>query len=171
MIYLVSACLLGENCKYNGGNNRNQAVLDFCALAREKGNEIIPVCPERMGGLSSPRPPCEIRGGSGEEVLAGRARVVNDREEDLTEAFLLGAEKTLATALEETERYYLSSIQAGAQSVGPMPVQAVLKARSPSCGKAAVYDGTFSGTIKEGNGVAAALLLKNGIPVITEEEI
>ena len=91
MIYLVSACLLGENCKYSGGNNQNQGVLDFCLKAEDGNDWVVPVCPETMGGLSSPRAPSEIQGGDGGDVFAGRARVVSETGEDLTEAFLQGA--------------------------------------------------------------------------------
>ncbi len=171
MVYLVSACLMGENCKYNGGNNRNERVLAFCREAVKKGNQVVAVCPESLGGLESPRLPSEIQEGSGEDVLAGNALVKDAQGGDLTQAFIAGAERVLRMAVEETERYFLSSIQAGVQKVGPMPVEAILKARSPSCGKGMVYDGSFSGGLREGNGVAAALLMKNGVRIITEEEL
>lgn len=149
-IVLVSACLLGENCKYSGGNNRNEGVLDFCLKAEGEEAQVIPVCPEVMGGLEIPRAPSEIRGGEGADVLAGKAAVVSKTGEDVTKAFLLGAEKALEIACRESEAV------------------AILKANSPSCGCGSIYDGTFSGTKGPGDGVTAALLKKQGIPVYTE---
>lgn len=135
---LVSACLLGENCKYSGGNNYNEAVVNL----GEKF-EIIPVCPEVFGGLTVPREPCEIVGG----------KVVSKNGEDCTLQYSDGAEKTLYIANECNAVY------------------ALLKERSPSCGKNFVYDGTFSGRLANGNGITADLLLKNGILVFGESEI
>lgn len=135
---LVSACLLGENCKYNGGNNKNEAVI---ALGRDF--EIIPVCPEAFGGLPIPRVPNEITGG----------RAISENGEDFTAEYNSGAEKTLYIANEKNAQF------------------ALLKAHSPSCGKGRIYDGSFSGTLVEGNGITAELLLKRGIAVFTENEI
>ncbi len=137
MKIMVSACLLGENCKYNGGNNRNDALLALLA-----GHEVIPVCPEVAGGLPVPRLPSEIRDG----------RVVARDGTDVDAAFRLGAEKCLALC--------------EGKPVGC----AILKARSPSCGKDCVYDGSFSGVLVRGDGVFAALLKEHGIPVFTENE-
>jgi uncharacterized protein YbbK (DUF523 family) len=145
---LVSACLLGENCKYNGEHNYHAQLVKL--IDKE---EIIPVCPERLGGLSIPRPPAEIKAGTGREVLAEEAKVVTCEGEDVTEEFILGAKK----ALEIAEKNNCAL--------------AVLKARSPSCGSKEIYDGTFSGEIKEGIGVAAYLLTTAGIEVINEEEV
>lgn len=129
---LVSACLLGENCKYSGGNNYSPAVA---ALAEQY--ELVPVCPEQLGGLPTPRVPAERVGG----------RVVNREGADVTEAFRLGAEKALEIALAHGIR------------------RAVLQERSPSCGCETVYDGTFSGKLIPGQGVTAQLLEKNGIQI------
>lgn len=147
MNILVSACLLGTNCKYNGGNNLTPKVLEL-----KKEHEIIPVCPEELGGLLTPREPCEIQEGSGKEVLEGKAVVLNKSGEDVTEQFIKGAEETLVLA----KKYCC-------------PV-AVLKARSPSCGCGIIYDGTFSSEQIEGNGVTAQLLLDNEIVVMTEKD-
>ncbi len=138
MRILVSACLLGENCKYNGGNNDNPAV---CRLAEE--HELVPFCPERAGGLPCPRPPAEKRGGG----------VWDKTGKDVTAAFRRGAEQALRTALEQ-----------GCKT-------AILKARSPSCGSGEIYDGTFTGTVVPGDGVAAAKLKAHRIVVLTEEEL
>lgn len=135
---LVSACLIGENCKYNGGNNRSERVLSYL-----KDKDYLPICPERAAGLPSPRPPAELRNG----------RVVDKTGKDVTNAFLCGAEKTLALA----KKY--------------QPELCLLKGNSPSCGCGTIYDGTFSGNKIKGNGLVAELLLQNGFSVITEKEL
>lgn len=147
MNILVSACLLGTNCKYSGGNNLAAKVLELM-----KGHTLIPVCPEQLGGLTTPRKPCEIVAGGGSEVLAGHARVMNSIGEDLTEPFVKGARETLNLAK-----------LCGCTS-------AILKANSPSCGCRSIYDGTFSGKHKAGSGVTAQLLLDNGIIVATDND-
>ena len=135
---LVSACLLGENCKYSGGNNYTPAIE-----ALKEKFDVIPVCPEQLGGLPTPRTPSERAG----------ARVLSRSGADVTEAFRRGAEKTLEIAR-----------ASGA-------VRAVLQERSPSCGSERVYDGTFSGTLVPGQGVTAELLEKNGIRVYSGDRI
>jgi uncharacterized protein YbbK (DUF523 family) len=147
MNILVSACLLGTNCKYSGGNNLAAKVLELM-----KEHTLIPVCPEQLGGLTTPRKPCEINAGDGSEVLAGNARVMNNIGEDLTEQFVKGAQETLNLA----KLYGCTS--------------AILKANSPSCGCRSIYDGTFSGKHKEGSGVTAQLLLDNGFAAATEND-
>lgn len=147
---LVSACLLGVNCKYNGGNNHWNKALD---LALDLGGKLVPVCPEQLGGLPTPRPPAEIVGGDGKDVLSGTAKVITDTGRDVTENFIAGAEMTALLA-EIT----------GART-------AVLKAYSPSCGVNCVYDGTFSRCKRSGDGVTTALLRQQGLKVITEEDL
>ncbi len=144
---LVSACLAGINCKYNGGNNYAGRFEKMVA-----GGEAIPVCPEQLGGCPTPRPPVEIPGGEGADVLGGSCAAVRKNGEDVSAEFIKGAEETLKIAR-----------MTGA-------TRAVLKARSPSCGCGTIYDGTFSGKLKKGNGVTAELLVRNGIAVDTEEE-
>ncbi len=139
---LVSACLCGVHCRYDG-----KAKPDEEAMALMREGKAIPICPEQLGGLPVPRPPAEIMEGDGEAVLCGCARVRNRMEQDVTEAFIIGAEETLHIAR-----------LSGAH-------RAILKANSPSCGVGIIYDGTFSGSTREGDGVAAALLRKNGIEV------
>ncbi|MCE5236352.1 MAG: DUF523 domain-containing protein [Clostridiaceae bacterium] len=141
---LVSACLAGVNCRYDGKAKPDEEIMELV-----KTGEVKLVCPEVLGGLTRPRLPSEIESGTGEDVLSGKARVVAKDGRDVTEAFLLGAQKTLEMA----------------QSCGAK--RAILKAKSPSCGCGAVYDGTFSGTLRKGNGVTAALLKQNGIEVET----
>lgn len=147
MKILVSACLLGIDCKYSGGSNLTQKVLELM-----KEHSLIPVCPEQLGGLTTPRRPSEIKEGDGSAVLAGKAKVMNNLGEDVTRQFIKGAEETLKLA----KLYDCSA--------------AILKARSPSCGCGTIYDGSFSGRIKEGSGVAAQLLQDAGIAVMTGED-
>jgi len=148
-VILVSGCLCGINCKYNGGNNLNEKVLELL-----KQGKAIPVCPEQLGGQATPRVAHEIIKGDGAKVLDGSCRVQGtDPEDDVTEEFIKGAYETLNVAK-----------TVGANS-------AILKARSPSCGRGMIYDGTFSGKKIQGNGVTTELLLRNGIKVYTEEEI
>lgn len=147
---IVSACLCGINCKYNGGNNLDPRVLK---LMQE--GKAIPVCPEQLGGMKTPRAPHEIVNGNGCDVLMGKARITGQEEEadDATTEFIKGAYETLKIA----------------QEVGANI--AILKAKSPSCGVSQIYDGTFSSTKRSGNGVTAQLLLSKGIKVYTEENL
>ena len=140
-MYIVSACLLGENVKYNGGNNLNSAVIDFL-----KDKEFITVCPETAGGLTSPREPSERLGD----------RVISRSGEDVTEPFALGAQRSLECVLSEAD---LNDIEG-----------AILKANSPSCGYGFIYDGTFQGIKIPGNGVFSDMLRSRGIRVMTEED-
>lgn len=112
--------------------------------------KAIPICPEQLGGCPTPRGVVEIAGGTGADVLDGKCKVIRKNGEDTTEEFLKGAEEVLKIA----------------KMVGA--TNAILKARSPSCGCGFVYDGTFSGKLIKGNGVTAELLLRNGIEVTTE---
>lgn len=141
---LVSACLCGKNCKWDGGNNKNQKLLDHMESMNGDA-EFHEVCPEQMGGLSTPRPASEIR--------AEDRRVVNTEGRDVTEEFERGAELALQVAKE-----YGCTL-------------AILKERSPSCGCHGIYDGTFSKKIVDGMGKTAELLKANGIKVIGESEI
>lgn len=138
MVILVSACLLGVACRFDGESRPSPSVLP---LLQE--HTLIPVCPELLGGLSTPRTPAERQGTS----------VINQRGEDVTAAYAKGAEEVLRLA-----RLY------GARA-------ALFKAKSPACGVGAIYDGSFSRRLTEGNGVAAEALLAAGIPVFTEAQI
>lgn len=138
MKILVSACLLGKNCKYNGGNNLNQSVLGFI-----EGHEVIGVCPEQLGGLSTPRLPAEIVDG----VVTNKEGVSVDNE------FRKGAQEALAVALENKVDL------------------AILQSRSPSCGVNEIYDGNFSGKKIKGQGVFAKLLSAHGIKVLDAEDV
>ena len=134
---LVSSCLLGSQCRYKGDGCRCEKVL---ALA--ENHILIPVCPEQMGGLATPRDPSE----------RVNDRVMSCKGRDVTEQFRKGAENALFLA-------QLNHVDF-----------AVFKANSPSCGKGIIYDGTFTGGKKEGNGITTDLLLEHGIPVFTEDE-
>ncbi len=146
---LISACLLGVNCAWDGTDRcKDEKVLKLL-----KEEVLIPVCPEQLGGLRTPRPPQEIQGGAGRDVLDGRCEVRNVVGEDVTRQFITGAEETLRLA-----RLFKAS-----QFIG--------KSRSPSCGSGEIYDGTFSGRPIAGDGVTVALLKRNGVEVITEEDL
>jgi len=145
---LVSACLLGVACNHEGRGSP-RAVVD--ELARHY--RLVPVCPEVLGGLPTPRAAAELQGGDGADVVVGNAaRVVNVEGEDVTAAYRRGAEAAVTLAL-----------AVGAE-------RAVLKARSPSCGSSAVYDGTFSRRLVPGQGVTAAALAAAGLEVGSEED-
>lgn len=135
---LCSACLLALCCRYDGKSKGNSKVLELAA--RET---LIPVCPEQLGGLPTPRPQTEL--------LEGRA--VRRDGSEVTAYFEKGAAETLKIA-----RLY------GIK-------RAILKQRSPSCGSGQIYDGTFSGTLTKGDGITTRLLKEHGIDVISEEEL
>lgn len=132
---LISACLLGLSCKYNGGDNKMEGLGELMECY-----QLIPVCPEQLGGLMTPRTPAEICGG----------RVVTRDGTDVTAQYERGAQEALYAA-----KLY------GCRC-------AILKAKSPSCGRDQIYDGTFSKTLTAGDGKTAALLKKNGIRIYTE---
>ena len=134
---MVSACLLGENCKYNGGNNKNSELLHLLS-----GNTVIPVCPEVLGGLPTPRIPAEIAGGS----------VIDRKGISVDAAFRKGAE----TALEIAEK--------------EKPVLIILQSRSPSCGVKEIYDGSFSGRLIPGQGIFAEMAQKAGFHIKDVED-
>lgn len=144
---IVSACLAGIKCRYDGKSTPDDKVLKLLSEGK-----AIPVCPEQLGGCTTPRPATEISGGTGADVLDGKCRVITKDGNDVTEQFIKGAE--------EVERI---AATAGVK-------KAVLKSRSPSCGCGVIYDGTFSGRRIPGNGVTAELLLRKGIQVVTEDE-
>ena len=131
MKILVSACLLGIDCKYNAKNNKNEQVLKLL-----KDHDLVPVCPEIMGGLPTPRIPAEIH-----------------QNKDVTKQYQKGAEETLKIAK-------LYNCQT-----------AILKEKSPSCGCGKIYDGTFTGTLIDGDGITARLLKEHGIKITGETSL
>jgi uncharacterized protein YbbK (DUF523 family) len=145
---LLSACLAGVPCTHAAEAKTRPWALELVATGR-----AVTVCPEVAGGLPIPRPEAEIQGGDGAAVLSGDARVVNLEGEDVTSSYLRGADAALAAAG-----------RSGA-------TLAVLKARSPSCGCGRIYDGAFSGTLTDGDGVTAAALKRAGVEVVSDEEI
>jgi len=138
MKIVVSACLLGQKCKYNGGDNYSSKVAEYI-----KGHDVIPVCPEAAGGLPTPRIPCEIVGG----------KVLNRNGESKDREFRAGAELCLKEAMAAKADL------------------AILQSRSPSCGVKQVYDGSFSGKLRDGSGVFAALMIENGFKVLDAEDL
>ncbi|MEK4039166.1 MULTISPECIES: DUF523 domain-containing protein [Paenibacillus] len=143
---LVSSCLAGMKVRYNGTDCLDEKIQKLL-----NDNQAIAVCPELLGGFSTPREPAEIVGGDGEAVLAGTAKVVDRSGIDVTELYLKGAYITLEKAQEVSA------------------TMVVLKENSPSCGSTMIYNGEFKGKKIAGNGVTAALLRKNGIEVTSEE--
>ena len=139
---LVSACLIGVNCNFEGRNCLNLKLFEEFAMS-----DLFPVCPEVLGGLPIPRVPAEIKGGDGSDVLNGKAKVVNEKGVNVTSEFLRGASEVLRIA----------------QSIGAK--EALLTEKSPSCGCGVIFDGTFSNKFIDGDGVTAALLKKNGVKV------
>lgn len=152
---LVSACLLGECCRYDAKcPAAPEALKTFFARCRQADIALIPVCPECAGGLPTPRPPAEIEPGkSAADVLDGMGRVRTAAVDDVTAAYVTGAHAALRAALETRAE------------------TALLKAKSPSCGSAEVYDGTFTRRLKPGKGVTAELLTRNGVAVYSENAL
>lgn len=139
---LVSACLAGIPCRYDGA-----AKPDPQIIAMVEAGRAIPVCAEAEGGLPTPRPPAEIVGGEGRDVLAGVAKVVTVDGDDVTDAFIEGARAVASFARERAVR------------------TAILQDKSPSCGATQVYDGTHGGSLVQGKGVLAAALEAEGLTV------
>ncbi|MFB7155619.1 MULTISPECIES: DUF523 domain-containing protein [unclassified Lysinibacillus] len=144
---LISSCLAGLKVRYNGTDSLDERIQ---RLVLE--NKAVTVCPELMGGFSTPREPAEIVGGDGEDVLDGKAIVVEKSGREVTELYLKGAYATLQKALE------LSA------------TTVILKEYSPSCGSAMIYNGDFNGTKLVGVGATTALLRRNNIGVFSEED-
>ena len=134
---LISACLIGLNCKYDGGNNENSKLVE---LMKEK--DLVPICPEQLGGLKTPRVSAERK----------QEKVITKEGVDVTKEYQKGAEEVLKLAKKLNIK------------------KAILKSRSPSCGIDEIYDGTFSHNLVKGDGVTAELLKKNGIEVISSDK-
>lgn len=146
-MYIISACLCGVNCKYSGNNNLNEK----CMKLFQEGKAIL-VCPEQLGGLSTPRNPSEMNS-EVKEVVEGDGKVIDNKGNDVTKQFLDGAYETLRIAESANIK------------------KAILKEGSPSCGCNFVYDGTFSGNKIKGKGVTAYILEQEGISVISDEDL
>jgi Uncharacterized conserved protein len=146
---LISACLLGIKCAWDGKDNYKSDK----AIELLNSETLIPVCPEQLGGLKTPRIPQEIQRGTGEDVLERKGKVLNRNGEDVTAEFITGAGETLKIAKLFHIREFIG------------------KSKSPSCGCGQIYDGTFSQKLIDGDGVTTALLKRNGIRVISEEDL
>ncbi|WP_010501203.1 DUF523 domain-containing protein [Paenibacillus elgii] len=144
---LVSSCLAGLEVRYNGTHCLNEKINQ---LVEE--NKAVTICPELLGGLSTPREPAEIVGGDGDDVLDGNAKVIEKSGKDVTEFYIKGA----YAALEKAKEINATIV--------------VLKENSPSCGSSMIYNGQFAGHKVAGNGVTSALLKRNGLQVISEEQ-
>lgn len=143
---LVSACLAGVNCRYDGKSCKNEDISKL--ISQDKA---IAICPEQLGELPVPRERIEIVSGDGYHILKGTAKAINDKGIDVSENIILGAYKVLRIA-------QILKIK-----------EVIFKSRSPSCGYKEIYDGTFTGKLKKGTGVCSALLIKNGIKVKSVE--
>ena len=139
-MYIISACLVGINCRYNGTSTLNSALKKMI-----DDGIAIAVCPEVMAGLPTPRESCEI------QFILGEQRVISKSGKDYTKAFNFGAEETLKICL---SKHIL---------------KAILQSRSPSCGFGKIYNGCFDGKLIPGNGITPELLHKNGIAIFTED--
>lgn len=140
----VSWCLCGRKCRYDGTAKPDAKAIEFAE------NGAVCICPEVMGGLSIPREPAEIVGGDGYDVLNGIAKVISVSGKDVTAEYISGAQEALKLCMENGVTH------------------AMLKANSPSCGCGCIYDGSFTGGKRNGDGVTAALFKRNGIAVFTE---
>ncbi|UFT99404.1 DUF523 domain-containing protein [Radiobacillus kanasensis] len=144
---LVSSCLAGLEVRYNGTHSLDNRISKLVGE-----NKAVTICPELLGGFSTPREPAEIVGGDGEDVLDGKAKVVEKSGNDVTELYIKGAYATL----EKAKKINATIV--------------VLKENSPSCGSSMIYNGDFNGKKIVGNGVTSALLKRNGLQVISEEQ-
>ena len=146
---MVSACLLGIKCAWDGKTRyKNKKVIEL--LRKEI---LIPVCPEQLGGLATPREFQEIEKGSGDDILNGKSRVKNKIGQDVRRQFIRGAKEALKIARQYNIKEFIA------------------KSRSPSCGCGSIYDGSFSKRLIKGDGVTVALFKRDGIKVITESDI
>ena len=148
---VISRCLLGAACRYDGRSKPNQTIIDFVSNLQE-GIDYITICPETAGGLSIPRAPGEITAKSTADVLSGSGKVESQDGKDYTPAFINGAQECCQNVLDF-----------GAET-------AILKAKSPSCGVGQVYDGTFTRSLRNDDGVAAAMLKQAGLKLFTEKD-
>ncbi|WP_163336803.1 DUF523 domain-containing protein [Desulfopila sp. IMCC35008] len=147
---LVSSCLLGNPVRYNGTAGKLDKNLQSYL---EEECDLYALCPECEGGLDTPRQPAEICEGTGDDVLGGTACVKTCLDRNVTDSFILGAQR----CVEFCKREEISIC--------------ILKERSPSCGSSTIYDGTFTGRLIQGRGVTTAMLVKNNITVFSDENI
>jgi len=141
---LISACLLGQNCRWDGGNSGIDPLVQI-----KEG--WLPVCPEELGGLGTPRLPAEF-GGQVKDVINGKERVIDSSGKEVTQKFISGAQESLCIAIKNNVK------------------TAILKSNSPSCGIKQTYDGTFTGKLVKGEGIFAYLCRRQGYRVISSED-
>ena len=147
-IILVSACLIGIDCNYKGENNLESWVLDLC-----NKYSVIPVCPEQLGGLTTPRLPSELKQGDGELIWGKKEGcVINSKAEEITTQFIFGAKQIMKITRTFDIKY------------------AIMKDKSPSCGVFNIFDGSFSGKLIEGMGVTSAGLYYEGLKIFSEKQ-
>lgn len=146
---LVSACLLGIRCTWDG----RVADEDRKAIELLRQEVLIPICPEQLGGLATPRIFQEIEKGGGDDVLDGKSGVKNKIGQNVTRQFIRGAKEALKIAKQYNIKEFIG------------------KSNSPSCGCGSIYDGSFSKELVKGDGVTVALFKRNGIKVISENDV
>lgn len=142
---LISACLSGVSCRYNGKSN---TISEIETLK----HDLIQVCPEQLGNLPTPRPPAEIQNGTGKDVIDMKTAIITKQGLDVTKQFLTGAQRVLELASKHNIAF------------------AIFQERSPSCGVRYCYDGSFSGKLIRGQGITTAMLSQNGFTVFSDEE-
>ena len=143
---LISACLLGINCDYKGGSKPCEKLIE-----KFKRGELVPVCPEQLGGMTTPRIPSEIIKGGGLAVIQKQTQVINKKGSDVSKEFIQGAKEVLKIARLVNAKQFIG------------------RAKSPSCGVGETYDGSFTGKLVKGDGVTAALLKQNNINSISSQ--
>jgi uncharacterized protein YbbK (DUF523 family) len=146
-LIIVSACLAGANCRYDGCLIENKLIKKLVA-----SRQAMPLCPEVMGGRTVPRAPAEIKGGAGENVLTGKVKIIDKDNNDVTQEILNGVKYVVAAAKRMGVKIF------------------ILKTKSPTCGYGEIFDGTFTGKLVPGNGVLTDALLKEGIKIYTEKD-
>ncbi|MBU1088200.1 MAG: DUF523 domain-containing protein [Candidatus Omnitrophica bacterium] len=144
---MVSACLAGTKCRYNGQDRANNIIVEL-----KSKDKVVEVCPEIIAGFSTPRLPCEIVGGTGVDVINGQAIVVNNLGEDITQLIVKGCYQALESAKNNKIKL------------------AVMKSKSVCCGAGQIYDGTFSRRLIPGDGILTVLLKQQGIKVLNSEQ-
>lgn len=147
---LISACLLGSKVRYNS----TDLLIKHPLIKKwQQEGRLVPICPEVAGGMSIPRAPAEIINGTGQQVITGKAQVINNIQQNVTKEFILGAQEALKLAKENN------------------CIAAIFTERSPSCGSSQIYDGSFLGKRIEGVGVTSALLIQHKIKVFNQHEL
>ncbi|MGM0599793.1 MAG: DUF523 domain-containing protein [Candidatus Rifleibacteriota bacterium] len=153
-IVLISACLAGVECNYKAKASSawQKGLQSFFRQACQNGILFVPICPEQLGGLPTPRDPSELQG-SAKQILAGQEKIISNKGKDVSNNFIKGAMQAAHFAKLYSARF------------------AILKSKSPSCGSSQVYDGTFSGQLIDGRGITSEVLLANGLKIFNEKVV